>query len=56
MFCATSCVLSICLNLPKKREKTTLSFAHEQRNVDDMEVLVFRHAILSLQGERLFQQ
>lgn len=34
----------------------TLSFADEQQNLDDMEVLIVRHASLQLQGERLFQQ
>lgn len=34
----------------------TLSFAYEQQNQGEMEVLVLMHPILQLQGEWLFQQ
>lgn len=53
MFCATSCVLSICLNLPKQvGENYTLLTNSKTWTI----VLIVMHAILQLQGERLFQQ
>lgn len=51
MFCATSCVLGICLTCQNKWEKMTFSLAYERQNQDEIEVLVLMHVILWFEGE-----
>lgn len=52
MLCATSCVLSICLNCQNKWEKMTLHFAYQQQKEGEMEVLVHMHVIVQSQEEQ----
>ncbi len=56
MLCATSHVLSICLNCQNKWVKMTLSFPYEWQNEDEMQALILIYIILQLKGARLLQQ
>lgn len=56
MFCATSYVLSICLNWQNKWVNMTFSFPCVWQNKDEMQTLILIYIILKLKGVSLLQQ